>query len=118
MIVTALITRGLAPWAAKLLAYVGLPLLLLIAALLALDAWGDSRFRAGKADEKAIWQAASDKLIKEATVSAEAADRKEVPRLVEQAAKVEQERNRIDAALENGTSTIDALFPAAGGNGL
>lgn len=91
------------------------PILLVVGVLLALDAWGDSRFRAGEAAENAKWKAASDALIQKAGTSASAADRAEVPRIAAQAAKVETEREKIDAAIANGTSPLDALFPAAGG---
>lgn len=113
--IAALIARGFAPWLAKLVAYAGLPLIALGLAWLALDAWGDSRYRSGKADEKAAWQAASDKLIATAAASGDAATRNEVPRLTEQAAKVEEEKERLDAAIENGSSPFDALFPADDG---
>lgn len=103
---------------AQFVAYVGLPLLLIVGALLALDAWGDRRFRAGEDAREAVWKAASDATIAKAATSADAATRKEVPRLVEQAAKIEREKDLIDAAIENGTSPVDALFPVVVGNGL
>lgn len=94
---------------------IGAPILLVVGALLALDAWGDRRFRAGEAASDAAWKAASDKLIAEAATSANAATRKEAARIADHAAKVEQEKEKIDAAIANGSSQFDALFPAAGG---
>ena len=104
---------GLGPRLARLIAYVGLPLLLLVGVGLALDAWGDGRYRAGRADEKAAWKAASDTLIQKAATSASAADRKAAAQTVEFAAQQQHEKERIDAAIENGASPMDALFPAA-----
>lgn len=113
-----LVSLGLGARTAKLIAYVGIPVLMIGAAFLALDAWGDSRFRAGEVAREAVWKAATDAAIAKAATSADAANRKEVPRLVEQAAKVEHEKDLIDAALANGTSPFDALFPSAAGNGM
>lgn len=104
---------GVAKGVAKLIAYVGLPVLLLVGAGLALDAWGDSRYRAGRSDELAAWQAASDALIQKKATSAAAADRKAAAQAVDFAAQQQHEKDRIDAAIENGTSPMDALFPAA-----
>lgn len=104
---------GLGKRAAQLIAYVGLPVLLIGAALLALDAWGDGRYRAGRDYEKAAWQAASDALIQKKATSAAAADRKAAAQAVNFAAQQQNEKDRIDAAIENGASPVDALFPAA-----
>lgn len=114
MIAAALIRLGIGEKAAGILARVGLILALIGLGCFAINAWGDARYSAGKADENAAWKAANDALIQKAATSGNAADRKEVPRLIEQAVKTEQEKERIDAALTNGTSPIDALFPAAG----
>lgn len=83
------------------------------AVFLALKLYGDSRYRAGKADESAAWHAASDKLVKQVAESTADANRNELARTVEHVAKVEKEKERIDAALANGTSPIDELFPSA-----
>lgn len=88
---------------------VAVALLLLLG--LGLKLWGDSRYRAGKAHENAVWQAANDKLIQQAATSAREADRKEAIRIRDHSAQLEQERNRIDAAIANGASPADAIFP-------
>jgi hypothetical protein len=111
--IALLIGWGLGKRTAQLIAYVGLPVLLLVGAGLALDAWGDSRYRAGRADELAAWQAASDALIQKKATSAAAADRKASAAVVTFAAQQQLEKDRIDAAIENGASPVDALFPAA-----
>lgn len=116
--IALLMSLGLAKRAAQILGYVGVPLLLILGAGLALDSWGDSRYRAGRADEQAVWKAASDKLIQQAATSGDAATRKEAARLLDHAAQVEHEKEKIDAAIENGTSPVDALFPVTAGNGL
>lgn len=96
-------------------AAIGLPILLVVAVLLALDAWGDSRYRAGKAAEHAAWVAASDKLLKDAAAAGANADKAALGRAVDFAAKQEEERNRIDAAIEAGASPVDVLFPVDNG---
>ena len=62
----------------------------------------------------AAWKAAGEKALKDAAVSSEAATRNEVGRLLDHQAKVEEEKEAIDAAIANGASPLDALFPAAG----
>ena len=96
--------------------WIGLAALLLGAALLfAIDRYGDSRERAGVEKTDAAWKAASDKLIEEAATAADAATRTQAPKIAAQAARAEEEKERIDAAIENGTSPVDALFPVADG---
>ena len=80
---------------------------------LALDAYGDARYKAGKSDADAAWQAASNKLIEKAQNAGVEADAKAAAREADFAARVEDEKERIDAANENGTSPLDVLF---GGN--
>jgi hypothetical protein len=100
------------------IAAIGVPILIIVGLYLAVDAWGDSRYRSGKADEKATWIAASDKLLRDAAGAATAADKISAAAAVDFAARQEDERNRIDAAIANGTSPVDALFPSAAGNGV
>jgi len=109
-----LIARGIAPTAAKLITYVGIPLLILFAFWLALDAYGDSRFREGRAAENAAWKAAEDKLLEQAAESSSVADRQALARQLEHSAQVEEEKDLIDDAIANGASPLDVLFPAGG----
>lgn len=92
---------------------------LLIAAAVALLAlvlaWGQSRYDAGVADADARWKAAGEKLAADARRSSDAATRREAPRLAAHAAQVAEEKEKIDEALADGRSPLDALFPAAGG---
>ena len=97
-------------------AAIGVPVLIVIGLFLALDAWGDSRFRSGEAFEKAKWVAASDKLLADAARAHSEADKNAAAAALDFAAKQQEERDRIDAALSNGSSPIDALFPT--GNGV
>lgn len=80
-----------------------------------LDAYGDSRYREGKKDEAAAWQAASDKLIAKAQKSGAKADNAAAGRAADFAAKQEEERKRIDAANAEGSSPFDVLFNSNGG---
>jgi hypothetical protein len=114
-VINLLVGLGVGRGVAQVIAYVVLPLLLLGGIVWALDAWGDSRYDAGVADTDAAWKAASDKALQQASVASEGATRNEVARLLEHQARVEEEKEAIDAAIANGSSPIDALFPAANG---
>lgn len=111
-----LIRLGLGELPAKLIAYVLVPLLILGAIYLALDAYGDNRYAAGVAVTDAKWKAASDKALDAAAQGATTADKKELPRVVDFTAKVEKEKAKLDAAQKDGSSPFDVLFPA--GNGM
>lgn len=99
-------------------AAIGVPLAVALGLILAVDAWGDGRYRAGRAQEKALWVAASDKLLADAARASTRADTKAAAAALDFAGRQQEERNRIDAALANGSSPVDALFPAAAGNGM
>ncbi len=85
-------------------------LLLLAAFLVALNAYGNSRFDAGKAEADAQWKAASERLVEKAHKSAAKADVAAAARAADYAAKVEDERERISDATANGTSVFDVMF--------
>lgn len=113
MITMLMATFGVGKWAARLIAF-GLPVLLLVVAFFALDAWGDSRYRSGRAEESAMWKAASAVTVAKARASGDEASRKQAAVLAVEMSRVERERNRIDAAIEDGSSAIDVLFPVDG----
>lgn len=106
---------GLGKRAAQIVAYVALPLLVLVAFYIALDAYGDSRFREGRQVEEAAWKAAHEKLLADAAAAAGSADTAALAATIDQAAKVEEEKERIDDAIADGTSPFDVLFPSADG---
>lgn len=91
----------------------------MIGAVVALAAlfiwWGNERHTQGVEETDAKWQLASDKLAAEAARSADAATRREAPRIAAHAAQVAAEKEKIDEAIAEGRSPLDALFPAAGG---
>src|SRR5689334_7244540 len=89
-------------------------LALLLAFYLALDSYGDKRFAAGKAQADAEWKAASDKLIQKAQDAGTKADKAAAIRMADQAARVEDEKEKIDAALDEGSSPLDVLFGSDG----
>lgn len=86
--------------------------LLAVAFYLTLNAYGNSRYKSGKADADAAWQAASDKLIDQAAASGKKADTAAAAREADFAARVEDERERIEDATANGQSAFDVLFGA------
>lgn len=77
--------------------------------------FGQSRYRAGVEATDAKWEAAGKKLADQARTSADAATRREAPRIAAHAAEVAVEKEKIDEALAEGRSPFDVLFPAAGG---
>lgn len=111
--ITLLMKLGLSSRVASLIAYVAVPLLILGAFYLALDAYGDSRYREGEAHADEAWKDASDKLVEDAARAGAKADKNAAGRAADFAAKQEDEKERIDAAIEHGTSPLDAIFGAA-----
>jgi hypothetical protein len=111
--ISLLTSWGLGARAAKLVAYVGLPMLVLIAFYFVLSAYGNARYREGVAAENASWRLAQDALLKRAAESAGKASSEDLARQAEFAAKVEDEKEKLDAAVADGSSPFDVLFPAS-----
>lgn len=103
---------GLSQRVAKLLGYIGLPLLVLALLWGALTWYGNARYNAGRSDEERAWQEASDRLKEKAIHSAETAD--EAATKVEELHSVEValEKEKIDAAIAAGDSPFNVLFPS------
>jgi hypothetical protein len=95
---------GLGKRAAQLIGFVVVPALVVLGFYLALDAYGDSRFRAGVEKTDAAWKKANDKLVAQAASSATAADKQSTARAITYAAQAEEEKEKIDDAIQNGTS--------------
>lgn len=74
--------------------------------------FGHSRYQAGVRATDAKWEAAAEKLADQARQSSDAATRREAPRIEAHAAKVAAEKEKIDEAIAEGRSPLDALFPA------
>ena len=91
----------------------GAVLIGILAFYLVLNAYGNSRYKAGKKDADAAWIAASNKLVQQAQDSADNADRKQAAQVADFAAKQEAEKEKIANAQANGTSPFDVMF----GNG-
>lgn len=82
-------------------------------ALVAAVLWfGNARYQAGVADTDAKWEAAAEKLAQQARQSADVATQREAPRIAAHAAQVAAEKEKIDEAIAEGRSPLDALFPA------
>lgn len=90
------------------------PIVLFLAIVAGVMAWGNSKYNAGykagetETDDK--WQAASDKMKERAAETATKADDAAVARLEEHVAQAEEDKERVDEATRNGTSPLDALF--------
>ena len=112
MIFSLLLRLGLSDRLAKLIAYVAIPIALLMGIYFAVTAYGNGRYNAGVAATDAKWKAASDAALKKAAAGTAAADKNELPRVVDFTAKVEQEKAKLDAVQKDGSSPFDVLFPA------
>lgn len=101
-----LVAGGVPRWA-----WIGLGVVLLIAAFyFTLDAYGDSRYREGKSAADKAWQEASNRLIDKAAKAGTKADTKAAARAADFAAKQEDEKRRIDAAVKDGKSPFEVMF--------
>lgn len=112
--IALLVGWGLSERAAKIVAYLVLPLLVLAAFYLALDAYGDARYREGRVVEAEAWKEAEREMLRKAAVATEEADREALGRALEYSAQVAEEKEKIDAAIADGTSPFDVLFPVSG----
>ena len=110
--IALLLKLGLTERIAKIVAYIGLPLLAILLAFAALNAYGNSRYDAGRADEVAAWQAAQDKLLQQAAEAADEAGQDHLSRAVDYAQTLQYEKEEIDAAIDSGASPFDVLFPS------
>lgn len=109
MIVSMLAPR-LGATAAKLIAYVGLPLLALALLWWALDSYGDRRADEREAEVHATYKAASDRLKAQAAKSIAKADDAAAARVEQQQQQVQEELEALDEAQRNGSSPFDVLF--------
>jgi hypothetical protein len=90
------------------------PILALALVIMALMAWGNSKYRAGEkagiAATDAKWEAASAKLKEEAKASATRADDAAVIRLEEHVEQAAEDQAAVEKAKAEGKSPLDALF--------
>lgn len=82
----------------------------LIAFLIAIWAWGNSRYNAGVDDTDAKWEEAGARFAEQAEVAAGAADAASAERTAEEFERVKDEKEKLDAATETGSSPLDVLF--------
>lgn len=97
---------ALTPRAWKVIGLLAAGVMLIIAVL----AWGDSRYDAGVQDTDAKWKQASEKLARAAAKSGQAADAREAQRIRNHASRVADEKEKIDEAVASGASPLDVLF--------
>lgn len=76
--------------------------------------WGNSKYRAGERAgieaTDAKWEAASAKLKEDAAKSATRADDAAVKRLEEHVEQAKEDQEKVNAAVKEGSSPLDALF--------
>lgn len=86
------------------------PIVLVLAVLIGIKLYGNSRYHAGVSDTDAKWEEASNKLKAEAAKSATKADDKAAQRLEEFVEQSKEDQEKVDEAVRNGTSPLDELF--------
>jgi hypothetical protein len=87
---------------------------LMVAFYFTLDAYGDSKYQQGKTQSDLEWKRAEQREITRVADAGKKADIMEANRLADHAEKVATEKEKIDAAVEDGTDPFDVLFaPAA-----
>jgi hypothetical protein len=106
----ALLTGWFGAKAAKLIAYIGLPLLALGLAWLSLHLYGQHMYNRGKTTERAAWVAASERLKAQAAASASKADDASAARVTTHLAAQAKEQEKVHEAMATGSSPIDVLF--------
>ncbi len=110
MLVALLMRAGLGTRVAKFGSYVLIALALIAAAWwLRRDAYND-----GQRDTNAEWQAASERLKREAAASASRADDAAALRVEEHVEQVQAEKEKLDEAQRTGSSPLDVLFGSGG----
>lgn len=82
----------------------------LIALLIAIWAWGNSRYNAGVDATDAKWEEAGKRLAEQAEAAAGAANEASAERTAEEFERVQDEKEKLDAATESGSSPLDVLF--------
>lgn len=106
------LTPYLGKLGAKIAAFVVIPLLILGGLYLLLDAYGDAKYSAGVSDTDAKYAAASAKLHQDAANARDEATKKAAVREAEGAAKLIEEKEKIDEAVASGGDPFDVLFPS------
>jgi hypothetical protein len=108
--ITMLMGLGLGKRVAQLIAYVAVPLLVVLLLWWALDSYGDRRADEREAEVHATYKAASDRLKEQAAQSATKADDAAAVRLGTHQQQVQQEMEAIDEARRKGSSPLNVLF--------
>lgn len=105
-----LLAPRLGQTAAKLIAYVGIPLLIAGLIYWQITAYGSRRYKAGVLATDAKWEEAGRRMRAAAAQSATRADDAAAKRLQEFEAQVQEEQEALEDAQRNGSSPIDVLF--------
>lgn len=105
-----LIGLGLSEKVARILAPLLVALAVLIAFVIALRAYGNARYDAGKDEADRQWKAAAELLERQSQDAAAAADKPAAAREAAYADRLAKEKERIDEAIADGRDPLDALF--------
>lgn len=114
MLIGLFTSLGLTERVARILSPIAIGLVILIAFYLALNAYGDARYDAGRDAADKAWAAAADKLEAESKAAASKADTAAQERESAYAERLAKEKEKIDATIADGGDPFDVLFPAGG----
>lgn len=81
-----------------------------IAIALSIWAYGNARYNAGVTDTDAKWDEAGERLARQAETARSEADAASAGRAAEEFERVKDEKEKIDAATDSGSSPLDVLF--------
>lgn len=101
---------GLSERAARIVAPIAIALVILLAFYLALDAYGDARYDAGKDDADKAWEAAAAKLEDQSAQAAGEAEKGAQARESAYLDRLAKEKEKVDAAIDSGGDPLDVLF--------
>lgn len=105
---------GLSSKASKLIAFIGIPVLIIALFYMALTFYGNSRYNAGKEASDQAWKDASAKLEYDALAAGTKADEAAALRTQDYNDKLLEEKEKIDEAISTGNSPLDVLFAPNG----
>lgn len=95
---------------ARILSPIAIAIGVVLAFYLALNAYGDARYDAGKDDADAAWAAAAKRLEEQSDAAAGEAEVGAIEREREYLERVREEKEKVDAAIDSGGDPLDVLF--------
>lgn len=101
----------------QLIAKIGAALLVVATIVGLILLYGNSRYNSGVSDTDEKWAKASAKVEKKIQEATKIADNNAIKRVEVYTDMVREEKEKLDEAYSNNTSSFDVLFPVSGSNG-